>query len=112
MNESFRSYQLLLRKLYFSKYLKRGRFVDFFKESGNGYTEQYVYVLLARMVQDGILIKLFEADERGCYYKVSRDKIFNKLYQDSLFLLDYAIINENATVLIDNVPKVDPNLLR
>ena len=98
---------VFFRKLYFCPcekklvFGKSGTFADIYNKLGHQGTTTHKYLFLKKMLNAGFL---FSAGKPHQYF-IDKQRIKQELSHDKLFILDHAIIEDEA-VLIDDFPKI------
>lgn len=111
-NDLGRYESILLRKLYFAPFVQKsigfeaGTLSEIASFIGDVCSIQHRYTFLHKMIDQCVLQP---AGEKS--FIVDKEAIVRLLLQDRIFRLDYAIIDEEAAVLLDDFPKIDYKLL-
>lgn len=102
----------LLRKLYFAPFekktisVKAGSLSDISKSLGDFCSVQHRFTFLHKMIDHCVLQLVGDKQ-----YVIDKEAIIRLLLQNKDFRYDYAIIEDNADLLLDSLPKIDPKML-
>ena len=104
---------ILIRKLYFCPFEKKllkvesGTFADIVKCLNVDCSHTFKYIFLKKMKELGVLIPV-KLEGTWEHFIIDKQMLLNLLISDKIFRLDYLIIDNEAVVLDDNFPRIDP----